>query len=152
MRDRLRVAVVARSVHGLHGFGGLERHVDDLVRHLARLDVEVTLVTRPPRTRVIHALPAKIVQIPYVTFPGAGRRGTTVIDRSTRVPAVRVARRPPGGRHGPPGLTSTSSTAWAPACSATRSHAAGSPTCRAPLVLNPQGLEEFGATDPLGPA
>jgi hypothetical protein len=30
----LRVAVVARSVYPLHRFGGLERHVYDLVRCL----------------------------------------------------------------------------------------------------------------------
>ena len=32
----LRVAILARSVHPLHGVGGLERHVYDLLHHLAR--------------------------------------------------------------------------------------------------------------------
>ena len=43
------VAVVARSVFPLHGFGGLERSVYDLVRHLARAGVRVTLITRTPQ-------------------------------------------------------------------------------------------------------
>ena len=39
----LRVAMLARVVFPLHGFGGIERHVFHLVTHLARLGVEVTL-------------------------------------------------------------------------------------------------------------
>ena len=35
MTPPLRVAVVARAVMPMHGFGGLERSVRDLVRHLA---------------------------------------------------------------------------------------------------------------------
>ena len=41
------VAVVARSVYPIHGRGGLERSVYDLVRHLVERDVKVTLITRP---------------------------------------------------------------------------------------------------------
>ena len=44
----MKVAVVARSVFPLHGYGGLERHVYDLVRALADGGVEVTLITRKP--------------------------------------------------------------------------------------------------------
>jgi len=47
-QHRLRVAVLARSVYPLHGIGGLERHVYDLVRHLIAHDVHVTLITKPP--------------------------------------------------------------------------------------------------------
>ena len=50
MKPALRVAVVARSVFPLHGLGGLERHVYDLVRYLADAGVETTLITRPPKT------------------------------------------------------------------------------------------------------
>jgi hypothetical protein len=42
----IRVAVTARSVFPLHGHGGLERHVYDLVRYLADSGLEVTLITR----------------------------------------------------------------------------------------------------------
>ncbi|HVQ42659.1 MAG TPA: hypothetical protein VMS54_10640, partial [Vicinamibacterales bacterium] len=48
MRSAIRVAVVARAVFPLHGLGGLERSVYDLVRYLARAGAEVTLITRPP--------------------------------------------------------------------------------------------------------
>ena len=75
MTRPLRVAVVARSVFPLHGLGGLERSVYDLVRHLARAGVEVTLITRPSSG---HANAAAIdpriavAFVPYRTFPGAG--------------------------------------------------------------------------------
>jgi glycosyltransferase involved in cell wall biosynthesis len=143
----LRVAIAARSVHGLHGFGGLERHVDDLVRHLARLGAEVTLITKPARTHPTDPLPATVLEVPYLTFPGAGRRGTTVIDRSSAYLLFgwRAGRRAAAlvrqGRidvvHG----LGASVLGYAVA----RRREAG---LSAPLVFNPQGLEEFGATDP----
>src|SRR3954463_14057322 len=43
----LRVAMLARVVFPLHGFGGIERHVFHLVTHLARLGVRVTLYVQP---------------------------------------------------------------------------------------------------------
>ena len=55
MSPRLRVAVVARAVTPLHGLGGLERSVHDLVRHLAMRDVDVTLNVPPARV-THHAL------------------------------------------------------------------------------------------------
>ena len=90
----LRVAVVARSTFPLHGLGGLERHVFDLVQYLANAGVDVTLITRPPLPRLPGGRSTdesfdprvKLIAVPYRTFPGAGRRGTTVIDRSTAYP------------------------------------------------------------------
>jgi glycogen synthase len=143
----LRVAVVSRAVYPIHGMGGLERSVYDLCRHLVRDGLEVTLVTRTP------AEPAgpeaidprvRLVFVPYRTFPGAGRRGTTVLDRSTAYPffglragraAFEIVRA--GGADLVHGF-GASVLGYA-----RRRRLAG-----APLVLNPQGLEEFGATDP----
>ncbi len=107
MNGPIRVAVVARSVFPLHGHGGLERHVYDLTRYLADAGLTVSLITRePPATRGIGpavsvdatgydgpsaAGPAvhprvRVLTVPYRTFPLAGRRGTTVLDRSTAYP------------------------------------------------------------------
>jgi len=98
----LRVAVTARAVYPLHGLGGLERSVYDLVRHLARNGVQVTVITRPPSAPPPEGgshesapvtdlwLPPSggsasgditLRFVPYRTFPFAGRRGTTVLDR-----------------------------------------------------------------------
>lgn len=44
----VRVAMLARVVYPLHGFGGIERHVFHLVTHLARFNVRVRLYVQPP--------------------------------------------------------------------------------------------------------
>ena len=153
----MKVALVARSVFPLHGYGGLERHVYDLARALAERDVEVTLITQPPAAgqewspaSIDPAVRAEFV--PYHTFPGAGRRGTTVLDRSTAYPlfGLRAGRRALDlvrqGKadivHGLGASVLGYARLRRSAASARRAGAT------APLVLNPQGLEEFGATDP----
>lgn len=147
MTARLRVAITARSVFPLHGLGGLERSVFDLSRYLARHGVQVTLITRPARPGAgaddIHpSIAARFV--PYRTFPLAGRRGTTVIDRSTAYPLF-------GARAGAVAAAMVEQGAidvvhgfGASVLGYARRRARRT----APLVLNPQGLEEFGATDP----
>ena len=146
----MRIAVLARAVFPLHGYGGLERHVHDLLRALIERSIEVTLIAPPPTAPAVAAsvvhpdLAAEF--IPYRTFPLAGRRGTTVIDRSTAYPmwGLRAGRRAlqlvRAGRidivHG----FGASVLGYA------RARRRGEGT--APLVMNPQGLEEFGATDP----
>lgn len=160
MRDsRLRVAITARAVAPWHGRGGLERHVADLVHHLARRDVAVTLIVPPPswpagsRPAADSALvdPAlashvQVVPVPYVTFPGAGRRGTTILDRDTAYIvygwragrlAVRLAR-----EHRIDLVHGLGASVLGYATARRRDPALP------PLVFNPQGLEEFGATDP----
>src|SRR5687768_11790683 len=99
MRSRegqsLRVAVVARSVYPLHRFGGLERHVYDLVRCLLSRDLHVTLISPPGSIdrpadagadAVFRHPKLTLRSVPYVTFPFANRRGTTILDRSTAYP------------------------------------------------------------------
>ena len=157
----LRVALLARAVHPLHGVGGLERHVHDLVHHLARRGLDLTLITQPPTapgvvdaggdagvSRLFGAEPGRVrlVTVPYVTFPGAGRRGTTVIDRATAYPvfgwragrvAVKLARtRAVDLVH----ALGASGLGYA---MARRRHEE-----TVPFVFNPQGLEEFGGTHP----
>jgi glycogen(starch) synthase len=147
MKRRLRVAITARSVFPIHGLGGLERSVYDLARHLARRDIRVTLITRTPRTAVdasaVHP-EVSLAFVPYRTFPFAGRRGTTVIDRSTAYPLF-------GMRAG------ALAASMVERGEADIVHGFGASVLgyarrrrqlSAPLVLNPQGLEEFGATDP----
>jgi glycogen(starch) synthase len=158
-RRPLRVAVLARSVHPLHGVGGLERHVHDLLHHLARRGVALTLITRPPAMReaidpsgdvsplfAAGAGSVRLRAVPYVTFPGAGRRGTTVIDRATAYPVF-------GWRAGrlAAGLVRRGEIDVVHALGASGlgyALARHRPGATAPLVFNPQGLEEFGGTHP----
>lgn len=150
----LRVVVVARAVLPLHGFGGLERSVRDLVRHLAACDVEVTLIVPPPR-QVLRSAGGdpfaspkiRVRHVSYVTFPFANRRGTTILDRSTSYLLY-------GERAG------RLAASIAAAGDADIVHGFGASVLGyarqrarpAPLVFNPQGLEEFGATGPSQPA
>ena len=144
--------MLARSIFPLHGYGGLERHTGDLVRYLGRAGVHVSLITRP----TTGSLPATLdsadgsVQLApdmhfvrYLTFPFAGRRGTTVIDRSTAYPlfglrAGRLAARLV--RDGRIDLVYGLGASALGYALARRRRAVA-----APLVFNPQGLEEFGA-------
>jgi glycogen(starch) synthase len=141
-----RVVVVARAAMPMHGFGGLERSVRDLVSHLAANDVQVTLIVPPPTVRLDaksdpFASPRiRVRHVSYLTFPLANRRGTTVLDRSTAYLLY-------GLRAGHRALQ------IARAGEADIVHGFGASLLGAtfgqhdvPLVLNPQGLEEFGAT------
>jgi glycosyltransferase involved in cell wall biosynthesis len=165
MSQPLRVAVVARAVMPLHGVGGLERSVRDLVRHLAARGVDVTLITPPPASvrREAGADPfasprIALRHVPYLTFPFANRRGTTVVDRSTsyllygyragRLAAALVRQGAIDVVHG----FGASVLGYAGARDRARRSGARTPDGRAPLVFNPQGLEEFGATAAAQPA
>jgi glycogen(starch) synthase len=157
MTHPLRVAVVSRAVYPLHGLGGLERSVHDLVKFLETSGVVVTVITRPPvlpradvtgvhgERVVATGRPAVVHQfVPYRTFPFAQRRGTTVIDRSTAYPLF-------GLRAGRAAweLVRTGEIDIVHGFGASvLGYALKRRQSSAPLVLNPQGLEEFGATDP----
>ncbi|MCR4373523.1 MAG: glycosyltransferase family 4 protein [Acidobacteria bacterium] len=149
MSAGLRVAVLARAVRSIHGQGGLERSVYDLVRHLAARDVDVTLITPPPTgvrregTTDPFASPRIHVRhVPYLTFPLANRRGTTILDRSTAYPLF-------GWRAGRVALALARAGAVDVVHAFGASglgYALGRRRGDPPLVLNPQGLEEFGAS------
>ena len=159
----MNAVIVARAVFPLHGFGGLERSVYDLTRALLDRGVGVTLITPPPAddendeeaaAATIH--PAlKTEFLPYYTFPLAGRRGTTVLDRSTAYPlwGLRAGRRAAEiVRQGRADIVhgfGASVLGYARLRgNASERQGRRSEAAAAPLVLNPQGLEEFGATDP----
>lgn len=149
MSAPLRVAVLARAVRSLHGHGGLERSVYDLVRHLAAREVDVTLITPPPTsvrragTTDPFASPRIHVRhVPYLTFPLANRAGTTILDRSTAYPLF-------GWRAGRVALALARAGAVDIVHAFGASglgYALGRRPADPPLVVNPQGLEEFGAS------
>lgn len=146
----LRVAVLSRAVFPLHGVGGLERHVYDLVRHLGRRGVRVTLITRPAtQPGSMDALRDGDVEVrfvPYATFPFANRRGTTILDRSSAYPlfgyrAGRVAAALVGAGQIDLVYGLGASTLGYAIARRRRPHHTR------PFVFNPQGLEEFGGMD-----
>ena len=130
----------------IHGVGGLERSVHDLVRFLAARGVQVTLIT-PPAS--VSADPSALASpnitwrpVPYLTFPLANRRGTTILDRSTAYPlfGLRAGRQALGlARSGAIDVVHGFGAS-------VLGYALARRQAPAPLVFNPQGLEEFGAT------
>jgi glycosyltransferase involved in cell wall biosynthesis len=155
MRDtQIRVAVVARSVFPLHGRGGLERHVYDLVQYLIGAGLDVTLITRKPAERATDGAQDRdtigldprieLITVPYRTFPFAGRRGTTVIDRSTAYPLFGLRAGGVASELVRQGRIDIVHGLGASVLGYARRRG----TSAAPLVFNPQGLEEFGATSP----
>ena len=148
----LRVLVLTRAVHPWHGVGGLERHTGDLARHLLARGVGVSLVMPPARRDAggddAFGDPRLTTHVvPYRTFPFAGRRGTTILDRSTAYPlfgwrAGRLAQRLVA-RGGVQIVHGMGASALGYAVARARDRLG-----TVPLVFNPHGLEEFGATDP----
>lgn len=132
----MHVAFISRAVFGLHGYGGMERHVLELARHLSRSNVRVTIVTMPPtRDAQWHepGIDLKIADISRVPVRG-------IADRVLNYPrwsqaAARVVSGLPvdlvhvqgAGGYGYAQLLAKQSA-------------------RAPMIINPQGMEEFKTT------
>ncbi len=129
----MHIALLSRAVFGLHGYGGMERHVLELARHLTRANVRVTIITMPPtRDAQWHepGIDLKIVDVPRLPVNG-------IADRVLNYPrwsqaAARVAAALPvdlvhaqgAGGYGYAQLLAKG-------------------VAHAPLIINPQGMEEF---------
>jgi glycosyltransferase involved in cell wall biosynthesis len=136
----VKVALLSRAAHPLHSPGGLERAVYHLARHLGARGVDTVLFTRPA-TRA-GGFPGEVVEVRYARLPGGGHG--RVLDRSLNYPAfalrlgAAVAERVRSGElhvvHAQ-GLTALGYGRMR------RKDASLS----APLVMNPQGMEEHKA-------
>ncbi len=129
----MHVALVSRAVFGLHGYGGMERHVLELARHLTRAGIQVTLVTMPPlRGAQWHepGIQLEIVDVPRLPLSGIPDR---VINypRWSQAAALRVATLPIDLVH------AQGVSGWGYA------QLLAQGKVNAPLVINPQGMEEF---------
>lgn len=80
----IRLAMLARVVFPLHGFGGIERHVFHLTTHLARLGVHVTLYVQHPPQKP-DAAPSAVLP-PYAdVLPGIKRVVTLRYDYTSPI-------------------------------------------------------------------
>ncbi len=137
----MKVALLSRAAHPLHEPGGLERAVYHLAKHLGAAGVHVTLFTRPATLQ--GAFPGEVVFVPYGGMR-AGAHGR-VLDRTFNYPrfaarlGAAVAERVQAGAihivhaQGVAGLGYGRLRA-------------SDPGLRAPLVMNPQGMEEHKTT------
>ncbi len=131
----MNVTLLSRSAHPLHPPGGMERAVYDLACHLAARGVGTTLVTRPATRN--GTFPGQVLTVPY--GPEASHGG--VLDRSIRYPrfvqrvgrvAAELVRTGAADIVDAQGLTALGYGRLR-----ARDH-----SLRAPLVMNPQGMEE----------
>jgi glycogen(starch) synthase len=134
----MRVALLSRAAHPLHEPGGMERAVYEQARQLGRRGVEVVLLTRPATRE--GAFPGEVVTVDYGPARGHGR----VLDRTLRYPRFaerlgeKVAELVRAGRVDlvdAQGLTALGYGRLR----------RRDPSLRAPLVMNPQGMEEHHA-------
>ena len=137
----MRIALLSRAVFGLHGYGGMERHVQELARFLTRAGVEVTLVTMPPTVRQPQASPTEDewnepgVELLFITAPRLPLRG--IPDRVVNYPYwTRAAGAFLAGKDFDL-VHAQGLSGWGYARLLRKGVA------RAPLVINPQGMEEF---------
>lgn len=133
----MRVALLTRAAHPLHSPGGLERAVYLLATHLQARGVETVLLTRPA-TRP-GRFPGEVVIVPYRTLP-VGRHGR-VLDRSLNYPgfALRLGRAAAElVRAGRVDVVHAQGLCALGYGRARRKD----PALVAPLVMNPQGMEE----------
>ena len=132
----MRVALLSRAAHPLHDPGGMEKAVCQLATQLRAHGVETVLLTRPP-TRP-GRFPAEVVTVPYGGRPDRHGR---ILDRTIHYPRFAsrlgeaVAEMVRAGR-----VDLVDAQGLCALGYGRRRRA--DPGLRAPLVMNPQGLEE----------
>jgi len=133
----VRVALLSRSAHPLHPPGGMERAVYSLAKHLRALGIDVTLFTRPGKNA--EAFPGRVVTVKYQRFH-LGPHGR-VLDRTFNYPAFsllmgrEVAARVRAGEIDIVDAQGLTALGYG-------RERRKDPSLAAPLVMNPQGMEE----------
>jgi len=131
----VRVALLSRSAHPLHPPGGLERAVYQLAVHLQRRGVETVLFTRPATEA--GTFPGPVVHVPYGHF---GRHGS-VLDRTLSYPPFAARLGAAVAEQVRKGAIDVVDAQGLTALGYGRLRGRD-PALRAPLVMNPQGMEE----------
>jgi glycogen synthase len=132
----VRVALLSRAAYPLHDPGGMERAVYLLAKHLQARSVDTVLVTRPA-TRA-GTFPGRVVTVPY--GGGTGGHGR-ILSRTLHYPAFalrvgeRVAEMVRAGEVDIVDAQGLTALGYG-------RRRRREPALRAPLVMNPQGLEE----------
>ena len=149
MTPPIRVAMLARVVYPLHGYGGIERHVFHLTTHLARLGVAVTLYVQ--ETDDSNGLAQLRTQMQVETlrydYTSPYLRPNSILGRQinypryTRTQGVQVARAVVNGAFDIVHTQGLCAYGYAVARSADVR------LRRVPFFANPHGLEEYRTPD-----
>ena len=135
----MRVALLSRSAHPLHDPGGMERAVYLLAMHLQARGVDTVLVTRPA-TRA-GTFPGRVVTVPY---GDTGRGHGRIFSRTLHYPAFAARVGETVADMVRAGEVDIIDAQGLTALGYGRRRRADA-SLRAPLVMNPQGLEEHKA-------
>ncbi len=133
----MRVALLSRAVFPLHDPGGMERSVYHLARQLHRLGVETVLYTRPATQPGVF--PGEVVTVRYEGFR-VGAHGR-VLDRTLNYPRFALRLGEVVAEHVRAGRADVVHGQGMAALGYARRRAKDL-SLRAPLLLNPQGMEE----------
>ncbi len=134
------MALLSRGAHPLHPPGGMERAVHGLAWHLRDRGVETVLFTRPPTQE--GSFPGEVVQVPYGSL---GAAHGSVLDRTLLYPRfAKAVGRAVARRVGAGEINVVDAQGLLALGYGRLRHA--DPSLRAPLVMNPQGMEEHKTT------
>lgn len=148
----VRVAVLTRVCFPYHGFGGAERHIFHLVKYLRKLDTQVSIYTAPPKpgwredTFPFFRQPdAEVHFVKSRLLPLGRRRGTVILDRDINYPFMAARLGAIVGREVRLGRADIVYSQGIAGLGYGVRKRLGS--VRAPLLYNPQGMEEFKTTN-----
>ena len=136
----MRVALLSRGAHPLHPPGGLERAVFHLAKHLRAQGVETVLLTRTPTRE--GAFPGEVVCVDYGGTEAAHGR---ILDRTLHYPRFALRLGDAAATRVRAGLIDVVHAQGLTALGYGRARLRD-PALRAPLVMNPQGMEEHEAS------
>jgi len=144
----VRVAILSRVSFPYHGYGGAERHIYHLIKYLSRQGIQLRLYTSPPKPGWREATfpffrepQAKVKFVRGRLLPLGNRRGTVILDRAINYPflALRMGNQVARDvKRGEVDLVYAQGVAGLGYAVRRRIG-----NLRAPIVYNPQGMEEF---------
>ena len=133
----MRVALLSRSAHPLHPPGGMERAVYSLAKHLRAQGIDVTLFTRPGKSP--ESFPGRVETIKYQHYQ-VGLHGR-VLDRTLNYPTFSALMGKAVADRVRRGEIDIVDAQGLTALGYGRERIKD-PSLNAPLVMNPQGMEE----------
>ena len=135
----MKIALLTRAIHPLHGRGGLERHTAALKRYLELAGCDVRVFTTPPDHEISEPRDETYTFTSSRMLPWPRRPGFVVLERNTNylIWSVRAARELI--RSFEPDIVQADGGAGF-------GYARLGAGKHAPLVLHPHGMEEFKAS------
>jgi len=146
----MRIAMLARVVYPLHGYGGIERHVFHLSTHLARLGVEIELwVQDAPPGREADLGPGIRLHCLRYDRTSPFLRPNSILGRQISYPLYSRAVGREAARWVRQGQVDLVHAQGLAACGFgwLRRHDAAL-RAAAPMIMNPHGMEEYKAPSP----